>query len=379
MITESELLDNSQFVGAVFFDLKKAFDKVWHAGLLSKLSAAGVSGSAFLWFEDFLTRRTQRTVVGPSVSAELSPSAGVPQGAILSPLSFLVYVNDLPGAVSAGEANLFADDTSVYVADWDLRCLQRCLQTAVDEVQVWMEKWLVTVNALKSAVMVFRTSHMAHASISLSINGELIKQVTVHRHLGLQLDECLTWSAHAAHVICKLSQRIGLLHRLRRRLPPPAIRDIYISTLLPVADYACIVWGPGLRKGDCAKLEKVHRRAARLISGTKLADNISHDLVLARAGLSPLSVQRQFRLAQFASRFSKGFVPGHLLDSTDHWFTSPPVRSRSLRHSLAFRLPRAKKAILTQSPLFAALSLWNSFPQSLRSSSRSELKEHFFS
>ena len=153
-----------------------------------------------------------------------------------------------------------------------------------------MEKWLVTVKTLKSAVMVFRLSHVAHASISLSINGELIKQVTVHRHLGLQLDECLTRSAHAAHVICKLSQRIGLLHRLRCRLPPPAIPDIYSSTLLPVADYACIVSGAGLRKGDCAKLEKVHRRAARLISGTKLADNISHDLVLARAGLSPLSL-----------------------------------------------------------------------------------------
>ena len=187
------------------------------------------------------------------------------------------------------------------------------------------------------------------------------------------------WSAHAAHVICKLSQRIGLLHRLRCRLPPPAIRDIYISTLLPVADYACIVWGPSLREGDCAKLEKVHRRAARLISDTKLADNISHDLVLARAGLPPLSVHRQYYLAQFASRIWKGFVPGHLLDSTDHWFTLPRIRSRSLQHSLAFRLPRAKKAILTQSPLFAALSLWNSFPQSLRSSSRSELKEHFFS
>ena len=89
---------------------------------MSKLSAAGVSGSAFLWFEDFLTRRTQRTVVGSSVSAELSPSAGVPQGAILSPLLFLVYVNDLPGAVSAGEASPFTNDTSVYVADRDLRC-----------------------------------------------------------------------------------------------------------------------------------------------------------------------------------------------------------------------------------------------------------------
>ena len=101
----------------MFFDLKKAFDKVWHAGLLAKLAAGGVSESAFLWLEDFLSQRFQRSVVGTCVSTELSPSAGVPQGAILSPLSFLVYVNNLPDAVSADEANLFAGDTSVYIAD----------------------------------------------------------------------------------------------------------------------------------------------------------------------------------------------------------------------------------------------------------------------
>ena len=100
-----------------FLTSKKAFDKVWHAGLLAKLAAVGVSGSAFLWFEDFLSQRFQRTVVGTCVSTELSPSAGVPQGAILSPLLFLVYVNNLPDAVSADEANLFAGDTSVYIAD----------------------------------------------------------------------------------------------------------------------------------------------------------------------------------------------------------------------------------------------------------------------
>ena len=165
----------------------------------------------------------------------------------------------------------------------------------------------------------------------------------------------MTWSAHAGYVIRKLSQRIGRLHRLRSRLSPPAIRDIYISTLLPITDYACIMWGPGLRKSDSAKLEKVHRRAARLISGTKLADNIGHDLVLARAGLSALATHRKSRLAQFASSIPKGFVPDHLLNSTVHWFVPPPVRSRSLRSSLAFRLPRAKKAVLTQSPVFAAL------------------------
>ena len=100
-----------------------ALDKVWHAGLLSKLAASGVSGSALAWVSDFLSQRSQRTVVGTSNSDELSPFAGVPEGAILSPLLFLVYVYDLPAAISQGEANPFADDTYVYASHKDPCCL----------------------------------------------------------------------------------------------------------------------------------------------------------------------------------------------------------------------------------------------------------------
>ena len=110
-----------------------------------------------------------------------------------------------------------------------------------------------------------------------------------------------------------------------------------------------------------------------------MADNVSHELLLARAGLSPLAEHRQYRLAQFASKLVHGFVPEHLLESTDHWFTPLPERSWTLRSAVKFRLPRPKKAVLTQSPVYAALSLFNSLPDSLRSGSRSELKQHFFS
>ena len=115
------------------------------------------------------------------------------------------------------------------------------------------------------------------------------------------------------------------------------------------------------------------------MSGTKLIGNISHELLLARAGFPSLSAHRKYRLAQFAAKLSAGFVPAHLLESTDHWFTPLPERSRSLKNSDLFRLPRPKKATLTQSPVYAALSLWNSLPNSFRFSSRSELKQHFLS
>ena len=309
---------------------------MWHVGILPKLAATGVSGPAFSWFQDFLSARSQRTVVGASISDALPISAGVPQGGILSSLLFIVYVNDLPAAILKGEANLFADDTSVYVAHKDTQCLQHHLQAAVDEVQLWMFTWLVSVNALKSAVMVFRTPRMARPSISKLVCGDVIKQTSVHRHLGLHLDECLTWSAQVSHVTSKASQRIGLLHRLCHKLSSVIIRAIYLATVQPITDYACLVWGPGLRKGDSTRLERVHRRAARLMSGTKLADNVSHELLLARAGLSPLAEHRQYRLAQFASKLVHGFVPEHLLESTDHWFTPLPEQSQTLRSVVNF-------------------------------------------
>ena len=108
--------DSSKYVAAVFFDLQKAFDRVWHKGLLCKLEAAGVRGAPLQWFQSYLSDRRQSTRVADAVSSTLQLSAGVPQGAILSPLLFILYVNDIT-QVSSADVNLLADDTSSFLAD----------------------------------------------------------------------------------------------------------------------------------------------------------------------------------------------------------------------------------------------------------------------
>ena len=372
----SEILDASQYVGAVFFDLQKAFDKVWHSGLLAKLQATGITGRALAWFQDFLSHRCQCTLVGRAMSSELTPSAGVPQGAILSPLLFLLYVNDLPDAVSSGEANLFADDTSLFVSGKDPVALNQHLQQAINEASAWLNTWLVSVNALKSAVVLFRTRKMLPHTLAVSVDGTPIRQKSVHRHLGLHLDEHLSWSAHTSTIVNKVSSKLGLMFRLRKQLTSTVIRDVYQTCVLPVVEYGSLAWS-GMGKTNAQLLDRVHRRAARLISGVKLVDNISHDLLLSRAGLTPLVAHRHFRLAQFASRFLSNSVPAHLSEALEHWRQSVPFRSMLLRRPPAVRLPRARKKILSLSPLFLALSLWNSLPPELRSSPFSVLKSHF--
>ena len=154
-------MDSAEYVGVVFFDIKKAFDRVWHDGLLHKLSSLGVDGHALDWFRSFLSGRRQRVAVGSSVSGIASLEAGVRQGGILL---FIAYMNDIVNATSAN-TNLFADDTSTFVGDKSPTSLQSRLQTAVSELEAWFSKWALTVNTLKSALMFFQLG----ARVSLSL------------------------------------------------------------------------------------------------------------------------------------------------------------------------------------------------------------------
>ena len=373
----SEAIDQQCYVGAVFFDLRKAFDRVWHRGLLAKLQRSGVSGEALKWFQSFLVGRRQAVTVDGSVSDFASLHAGVPQGAILSPLLFSIYMNDICTAVSEN-INLFADDTSLYVTDRSAALLPDRLQRAIDGVSTWFSTWLLSVNTLKSAVMVLRSAKMPPVPLDVSIDGQMLPQVSTHRHLGLVVDEHLTWSAHVQSVTAKVSQRLGLLWRLRNRLSGLVLRELYTTCIRPVIEYSSVVWS-GISSTDSVKLERLNRKAARLISNTKCRSDTPHDILLARAGLQELSHRRHLFQVLFTYRFVHTDLPSHIVEGLSHWLPdSTSQRSYLLRRQKTLRLPRAHKNILKRSPLYSAFSFWNSLPTSLlATSSVQSLKAYF--
>ena len=364
----SSALDSGKYVGVVFFDIKKAFDRVWHDGLLCKLQSLGVSGSALQWFHSFLSNRRQRVIVGNSTSEFQPLHAGVPQGAILSPLLFLVYVNDMPDATSA-ELNLFADDTSAYITDKSPAALQTRLQTVVDELEVWFRKWALTVNTVKSALMVIGSRRRVLPQLAVSIYGQQIKQVISHKHLGVHLHSNLSWSHHVAYVVKKASQRIGLLRRLQRRLPQLVIRQIYMTCVRPVLEYAARAWS-GVNAAEAKSLERTQRSAARLITGTKLSDELPHAILLARAGLEQLRVRRQLSLLVLARRLRRDppRAPAHLVSLFQTFSGSAPSSTTMSLRSVSVRLPRPRTELFRRSPLYLAFSLQNSLPESVKSS-----------
>ena len=225
----SQALDKDQYVGTVFFDLKKAFDKVWHKGLI-KLEFAGINHRALSWFRNYLSDQYQCVKINNSTSTPVRIHAGVPQGAILSPLLFIIYMNDIASLSVQDQAsftNLFADHASLYVANGDPTMLATELQQAVDNLSEWFDNWLLNVNIEKTALLILRKKGMPAIHITVRICGDVIHQVNKHKHLGLILNSTLTWKDHVDYVCSKAAQRIGLLHRIQKRLSALAIRSVY--------------------------------------------------------------------------------------------------------------------------------------------------------
>ncbi len=180
----SEAIDSGKEIRAVFCDISKAFDRVWHRGLLYKLQSSGVSGRLLNWFSSYLSQRKQRVVLPGAKSSWNKINAGVPQGSILGPLLFLVYINDIVHDIGAN-IRLFADDTSLSVVVESPAVAARTLNSDISTISNWAKKWLVTFNPNKTESLLIsrKTSQFQHPPIYMS--GQVISEVQCHKHLGL--------------------------------------------------------------------------------------------------------------------------------------------------------------------------------------------------
>ena len=189
----------------------------------------------------------------------------------------------------------------------------------------------------------FRSSEKNPVTLKTALHGQPIPQVTVHKHLGVTFNDTLTWDDHTEAVCSKTSQRIGLLRRYSKRLPSLSIWHFYCTAIRPGLEYASIAWC-GLSPTACARLEKVQRRAAQLISNSQLSSDTLHDVLLARAGLQPLKTRRLIERAVFAFRFLHcADLPHHLKSNLSHWSTDKPPATSSFRNANHFRLPKPDK------------------------------------
>ena len=212
--------DDGFEVRGVFLDISKAFDKVWHKGIIFKLQQNGISGKLLRVLSDFLKDRKQRVILNGQFSSWTSVNAGVPQGSILGPLLFLIYINDLTDGLSSN-AKLFADDTSLFSVIHDVDASANELNNDLYQINKWAFQWKMSFNpdpSKQTQEIIFKRKTRKICHPSLRFNNSIVSRSPYQKHLGIFLDVRLTFEEHLKVITTKVNKTMGLLRKLQKTL-----------------------------------------------------------------------------------------------------------------------------------------------------------------
>ena len=239
--TFCEAVDDGKEVRVVFCDISKAFDRVWHRGLLHKLENIGCTGQLLEWFRNYLSDRKQRVVIRGQSSNWADVEAGVPQGSVLGPLLFLIFINDIVHSINSF-IRLFADDTSLYIIVDNPNEAAITLNTDLDKIYKWAEIWLVEFNPLKTFTMTISRRLLSPPHPPLIFNNVQVQVTQSHKHLGLTFSSNCTWSEHIKLITRTAWQRLNMLRGLKFKLKRKSLEKLYIGFVRPLLEYSDTVW-----------------------------------------------------------------------------------------------------------------------------------------
>ena len=242
-------------VKSVFLDISKTFDKVWHEGLLYKLKSMGISGELYNLLENYLSDRFQWVLLNGQASSWRPVLAGVPQGSILGPLLFLIYINDLPNELKSN-AKLFADDTSLFTIVKDKTESANIPSNDLSEISKWAYDWKMLFNpdpCKPAQEVVFSRKKKTQRHPAISLNNIQVERTSYQKHLGLLLDEKLNFKQHVDSAVLKMNKGISVIKKLRYSLPRKSLLTIYKAFLQPLVDYGDTIYDLSQNESFCEK------------------------------------------------------------------------------------------------------------------------------
>lgn len=355
-------IDDGKRIATCYYDLTKAFDRVWHGGLLHKLHHLGVRNTALKWIGSYLSDRHQRVLVHGSPSSWAVVPAGVPQGSVLGPLLFLAYTVDLPAAVTDDGTHCaqYADDTALTTIKTNHAAVQLGLQESITATARWLTTWRLAANQAKTVLMQ-TTRCPLPAPLEITLNGSPLRVVKEHKHLGVTFSSDLRWTSHVNSITTKASRMLGILRRLRPHLTKAASSTVYKVYIRPILEYSSVAWS-NLPAHLLNRLERFQRRAAKIVLRKPVFMPSDHDLLLDEVGWETLSSRRELHLAILGHAIATARAPQHILQAS--------YPKRVLRHDLRqqpyFNTPIPNTTLYQESPIFQACTIFNKLPPSVQ-------------
>ena len=238
----SNAIDNKEFTAGVFIDLKKAFDTIHHEILLKKLEYYGIRGAAHSWLKSYLLDRDQFVEINNVKSDKQRIKFGVPQGSVLGPKLFILYINDICNVSKLLNCILFADDTNLFCHGKNLEELLKTMERELNILKTWFDLNKLSLNLSKTKLIIFGNQKIEN-EVTLMINNIKIERVYEYKFLGVLIDHKLSWKSHIDHVKRKMSKTIAILFRSKEILNQKSLYLLYCSLIIPYMTYCVELWG----------------------------------------------------------------------------------------------------------------------------------------
>lgn len=372
-------IDKGDVVGAIFFDLRKAFDVVNHDILLKKLIYHKFDAQSLNWIKSYLSNRKQHIVHKNIKSTSQTVKSGVPQGSVLGPVLFLLFINDLPLYTNEIDVDIYADDTTVHASDKRQDIVEIKLFRGATGFNIWCIENDMFINLKKTLCMLLGTRQklLQVDKIKLILENEIIEMVDSHKLLGLIIDKHLSWDKQIDAVCLNITRKISLLKLLSKYIDKTSMNTYYNSYILPIFDFGCLIWGRCSR-GNILRMLKLQKRASRIILNADIMTPSRR--MFNELKWLPFPQRVQYHTCIMVYKGLNDLAPDYI---NDLFIKTSEVHNRNLRSNdnAQLRVPQTRNNMYENSFAVSAAKHWNNLPTNIRNSDslnhfKSTLKIH---
>jgi hypothetical protein len=339
-------LDKSEPIAITFLDLAKAFDTVDHQILLDKLHRYGIRGKAYNIIKNYLSNRQQKVRINNKYSKYRTVNTGIPQGTILGPLLFIIYINDMLFSIPEESILSYADDTAIIVTGKNWKEIETKMNQLLQIISIWLALNRLSLNTDKTVYMEFgNTRNSTPKNLNISIQGKQIQRVDSTKYLGVILDSNLKWEIHIDNIYNKKKYLIFIFYKLAKIMPTQTLLMLYHAFFHSIISYGLIAWG-GAYKGRIRRLQGLQTRIIKIISKNSfLIDKY------------PLNIEQSFQYESLKYHYSE--------------LQSLYLESNSITRNRSLQIPRRYKKVSIKNSYIRAITAFNNLPNDFKTLNKS--------